>query len=153
MWQCSMMETQVQSLLLASPEAPNQSTLNVTKNWLRMRTTTFSDSVKRVKTKVLQGVRSIRSYFWTAPVSTTGTLRYSMRRNRRYLRSDPGLWLSVWVKYYDCACHIGETRMVWKEIGWILVSRAIPKIQHSSIFRRRQDRSCLCQAGGARQRT
>jgi hypothetical protein len=60
-----MMETQAQSLLLSSPEAHDQYPLNVTKNWLQMHMTTFSNSVKRVKTRVLQGMRSIRSYFRT----------------------------------------------------------------------------------------
>jgi hypothetical protein len=54
--QCSMMETQVQSLLLASLEAHNQYTLNVTKYWLRMHKTTSSDSVKQVTTRVIQGM-------------------------------------------------------------------------------------------------
>ena len=60
-----MMEPSAQSLLLETPESHSKYPTHVTKNWLLMHTATFSESVKRVKSKALQGVRSIRSYFGT----------------------------------------------------------------------------------------
>ena len=72
--QRQMMEPQVQSLLLESPESHNQYyPLNVTKNWLLMHTTTCSESVRRVKTLAVHGVRSIRSYFNRAVVQDADT--------------------------------------------------------------------------------
>lgn len=71
--QRQMMEPQVQDLLLASPESHEQYPLNATKNWLLMHTTTFSESVKRVKTMALHGVRSIRYYFTPTSVPVTAT--------------------------------------------------------------------------------
>ena len=68
-----MMEPQVQQLLLASPEAHIRYPLKVTKNWLQMNATTFSESVKRVKTRALQGMRSIRSYYSKVQDTVTGT--------------------------------------------------------------------------------
>ncbi|KAI2494586.1 hypothetical protein MHU86_19956 [Fragilaria crotonensis] len=63
-----MMDPRVQSLLLEAPEAHDRYPVQVTKNWIRMHATTFSESVKRVKTRALHGVRSIRSYFNPIPV-------------------------------------------------------------------------------------
>jgi hypothetical protein len=68
-----MMEPQVQQLLLASPEAHIRYPLKVTKNWLQMNATTFSESIKRVKTRALQGMRSIRSYYSKVQDTVTGT--------------------------------------------------------------------------------
>ncbi len=68
-----MMEPQVQQLLLASPEAHIRYPLKVTKNWLQMNATTFSESVKRVKTRALQGMRLIRSYYSKEQDTVTGT--------------------------------------------------------------------------------
>jgi hypothetical protein len=65
-----MMEPSAQTLLLDTPEAHSQYPMHVTKNWLLMHTATFSESVKRVKSKALQGVRSIRSYFSTIAHNT-----------------------------------------------------------------------------------
>ncbi|KAI2495162.1 hypothetical protein MHU86_19347 [Fragilaria crotonensis] len=62
-----MMDPRVQSLLLEAPEAHDRYPVQVTKNWIRMHATTFSESVKRVKTRALHGVRSIRSYFNPIP--------------------------------------------------------------------------------------
>jgi hypothetical protein len=63
--QRQMMEPSVQTLLLATPEAHDAYPMHVTKNWLLMNSATFSESVKRVKTRALRGVKSIRTYFGT----------------------------------------------------------------------------------------
>jgi hypothetical protein len=59
------MEPSVQTLLLETPDAHDAYPMHVTKNWLLMHSATFSESIKRVKTRALRGVKSIRTYFGT----------------------------------------------------------------------------------------
>lgn len=54
----------VQELLHNSPEEHQDQQLHTTRNWLAQHTTLFKESVRRVKKKAIQGVRSIRSFFW-----------------------------------------------------------------------------------------
>ena len=61
--QRGMMEPSVQALLLETPEAHDKHPIHVTKNWILTHASTIAESVKRVKTRALTGVRSIRSYF------------------------------------------------------------------------------------------
>ena len=71
--QQQMMEPQVQRLLLESLESHNQYPLNVSKNWLLMHTTMFTESVRGVKTMAVQGIKSIRSYVNRAMVQEAVT--------------------------------------------------------------------------------
>ena len=61
--QRNFMEPQVQALLLASPEAHRTQPVSTTRNWIATNRTVFKNSVRRVKTRVIRGMRSIRSYF------------------------------------------------------------------------------------------
>jgi exonuclease III len=57
------MEPQVQALLLESPEAHTTQPVSTTRNWIATNRSVFRNSVRRVKTRALRGVRSIRTYF------------------------------------------------------------------------------------------
>jgi hypothetical protein len=59
--------------LLESLESHNQYPLNVSKNWLLMHTTMFTESVRGVKTMAVQGIKSIRSYVNRAMVQEAVT--------------------------------------------------------------------------------
>ena len=61
--QKGMMEPSVQELLYDSPEDHQLRSLHTTRNWLAQHTAVFKESIKRVRTRAIQGVRSIRSYF------------------------------------------------------------------------------------------
>ena len=61
--QRSFMEPQVQALLLASPEAHTTQTVSTTRNWIATNRNVFKNSVRRVKTRAIRGMRSIQSYF------------------------------------------------------------------------------------------
>ncbi|KAI2494762.1 hypothetical protein MHU86_19757 [Fragilaria crotonensis] len=60
------LEPCVQDLLFEEVEQHYEVSTAVTKNWLRINSGLFRDSMRRVKTKAIQGVRSIRTYF--API-------------------------------------------------------------------------------------
>ena len=57
------MEPHVQALLHASPEDHAQHSVTTVRNWIATNRSVFQQSVRRVKAKALQGVRSIRTYF------------------------------------------------------------------------------------------
>jgi hypothetical protein len=57
------MEPHVQALLLESPEAHTTQPVSTTRNWIATNRTVLRNSVCRVKTRALRGVRSIRLYF------------------------------------------------------------------------------------------
>ena len=60
------LEPNVRELLFDSVEKRYEVPTAVTRNWLATHTGLFSSSMRRVKTKAIQGVRSIRTYF--API-------------------------------------------------------------------------------------
>jgi hypothetical protein len=59
----TLYETHVQKLLHADVMDHEQHSLRVTQNWLSMNAPIFRDSYRRVKRRVITGVRSIRDYF------------------------------------------------------------------------------------------
>ena len=59
----NLMEPQVQALLHDSPDDHAQHSVTTVRNWIATNRNLFKQSVRRVKTKALQGVRSIRTYF------------------------------------------------------------------------------------------
>ena len=61
--QRNLMEPQVQALLQESPTDHAQQSVATTRNWIATHSTLFRRSVRRVKTRVLRGVRSITTYF------------------------------------------------------------------------------------------
>ena len=58
-----MMEPRVQELLFDSPEDHQHQQLHITRNWLAQHSTVFKESIRRVRKRAIQGVRSIRTYF------------------------------------------------------------------------------------------
>ena len=58
-----LMEPSAQALLHASPTDHQEHQLATTRNWLAQNTALFTASIRRVKRKAIQGVRSIRTYF------------------------------------------------------------------------------------------
>ena len=58
-----LMEPNVQELLCQDIQTHLQRPAWVTKNWLAIHVPLVQDSMRRVKTKAIQGVRSIRTYF------------------------------------------------------------------------------------------
>jgi hypothetical protein len=56
--QRTMMEPCVQELLLPDATHHSQHSLTTTKNWLAIHSPLFKESVRRVKAKAIQGVRS-----------------------------------------------------------------------------------------------
>ena len=57
------LEPRVQELLFARIEEHYKVPPAVTRNWLAIHTSLLQDSMRRVKAKAIQGVRSIRTYF------------------------------------------------------------------------------------------
>ena len=57
------MEPQVQALLLESPDVHTTQPVSTTRNWIATNRNVFRNSVRRVKTRALRGVRSIRTFF------------------------------------------------------------------------------------------
>ena len=58
-----LMEPSAQSLLHSSPTDHQDQQLATTRNWLAQNTALFTESIRRVRQKAIQGVRSIRTYF------------------------------------------------------------------------------------------
>ena len=58
-----MMEPSVQELLLENPMEHDQQQLTTTRNWLAVHGPVFRESIRRVRNRAIQNVRSIRSYF------------------------------------------------------------------------------------------
>jgi hypothetical protein len=79
--QRSMYETHVQELLHRELEDHDQRSLAVTKNWLLSNAPIFRQSYRRVKRKVVTGMRSIREYGWFQPEITCSTSRVGMVQN------------------------------------------------------------------------
>jgi hypothetical protein len=65
------LEPRIQDLLFEEVEQHYEVSTAVTKNWLRINSGLFRDSMRRVKTKAIQGVRLIRTY-----LHLYGNLRY-----------------------------------------------------------------------------
>ena len=57
------LEPRVQELLFDEVEHHYEVPTAITKNWLRINAGLIRDSMRRVQTKAIQGVRSIRTYF------------------------------------------------------------------------------------------
>ena len=60
------LEPRVQDLLMRNEQDHMQRPLWVTRNWLAVNAPAIQESARRVKSKAIKGVKSIRSYF--APV-------------------------------------------------------------------------------------
>ena len=60
------MEPSVQSLLYDGPEDHDCQNITTTRNWLAQHGQVFKESIRRVRSRAIQNVRSIRSYFSTA---------------------------------------------------------------------------------------
>lgn len=58
-----LMEPSVQELLHPEPDDHQAQQLGTTRNWLAQNAAVFTESIRRVKRKAIQGVRSIRTYF------------------------------------------------------------------------------------------
>ena len=71
-----LMDPKAESLLLTNAESHDAHSILVRKNWLRMNTPIFTESVRRVKRMALRGVQSIHSYFLTKPYLTTGMVEW-----------------------------------------------------------------------------
>ena len=61
-----LMEPSVQSLLYDEPEDHDCQHITTTRNWLAQHGQVFKESIRRVRSRAIQNVRSIRSYFSTA---------------------------------------------------------------------------------------
>jgi hypothetical protein len=59
------MEPSVQSLLYDDPEDHESQQITTTRNWLAQHGQVFKESIRRVRARAIQNVRSIRSYFST----------------------------------------------------------------------------------------
>jgi hypothetical protein len=60
-------EPSVQGLLHPTIEAHHQEPLWVTRNWISINRSLMQESMRRVRTMALRGVRSIRTYFHSMP--------------------------------------------------------------------------------------
>jgi hypothetical protein len=61
-----LMEPSVQALLYDEPEEHDRQQLTTTRNWLAQHSQVFKESIRRVRSRAIQNVRSIRTYFSTA---------------------------------------------------------------------------------------
>lgn len=61
-----LMEPSVQTLLYENPEEHERQQLTTTRNWLAQHGQVFKESIRRVRSRAIQNVRSIRTYFSTA---------------------------------------------------------------------------------------